>query len=96
MILLQKRRCADLYNYLNMDPIELFSRVFIILCCFPVHECAHAWTSDKLGDPTARAKDRITLNPLKHLDLWGVVMIFLFGVGYAKPVPVNIRNFKKI
>jgi len=86
------------YNYfgnLNIDPIEILSRVFVIICCFPVHECAHAWMANRLGDPTARRMGRISLNPLKHLDLWGTVMIFLFGVGYAKPVPVNIRNFKK-
>lgn len=86
------------YNYfsnLNFDPIQILSRVFVILCCFPVHECAHAWMADKLGDPTPRLRGRVTLNPFKHLDLWGTVMIFLFGVGYAKPVPVNIRNFKK-
>lgn len=83
------------FNNLNFDPVEILSRVFVILCCFPVHECAHAWMAGRLGDPTARNMGRVTLNPFKHLDVWGTVMIFLFGVGYAKPVPVNIRNFKK-
>ena len=49
--------------------------------------------ADRLGDPTGRLKGRITLNPMKHLDLWGSLMILLFGFGYAKPVPVNINNF---
>lgn len=70
-------------------------RVFIILVCFPVHECAHAWTADRLGDPTARRMGRITLNPFKHLDLFGTIMIFAAGIGYAKPVPVDIRYFRK-
>ena len=67
--------------------------VFIVACCTPVHESAHAWMADRLGDPTGRLKGRISLNPLVHLDLIGSVMILLFGFGYAKPVPVNIRNF---
>ncbi len=75
--------------------IELCALLFITLCCFPVHESAHAWMADKLGDPTGRLKGRISLNPLVHLDMIGTIMILLFGFGYAKPVPVNIRNFKK-
>ena len=74
--------------------ILLVVRVFVILCCFPVHECAHAWVADRLGDHTGRMQGRITLNPLKHLDLWGTLTIFLFGVGYAKPVPVSLQNFR--
>lgn len=75
--------------------VELCALLFITLCCFPVHESAHAWMADKLGDPTGRLKGRISFNPLVHLDLIGSIMILLFGFGYAKPVPVNIRNFKK-
>ena len=72
----------------------LIVRVFILLVCFPVHECAHAWMADKLGDSTGRIKGRITLNPLKHLDYMGTIFILLAGVGYAKPVPVRINNFR--
>lgn len=72
----------------------LIVRVFVLLVCFPVHECAHAWTADKLGDSTGRQKGRITLNPLRHLDYLGTISILLIGVGYAKPVPVNINNFR--
>lgn len=75
--------------------VELCALLFITLCCFPVHESAHAWMADKLGDPTGRLKGRISFNPLVHLDVIGTIMILLFGFGYAKPVPVNIRNFKK-
>ena len=69
--------------------------VFVWACCLPVHESAHAWMADKLGDSTGRLKGRISLNPLAHLSLPGTLMMLVFGFGYAKPVPVNIRNFKK-
>ena len=72
----------------------LIARVFILLVCFPVHECAHAWMADKLGDSTGKKKGRITLNPFKHLDYMGTIFILLAGVGYARPVPVNINNFR--
>ena len=74
--------------------VELCALLFTTLCCFPVHESAHAWMADKLGDPTGRLKGRISFNPLVHLDVIGTIMILVFGFGYAKPVPVNIRNFK--
>ncbi len=74
--------------------INLFARVFVVFCTLPVHEFAHAFTATKLGDDTARLKGRLTLNPLAHLDLIGSIMIMLVGFGYAKPVPVNARNFK--
>lgn len=67
-----------------------------------IHEAAHAWMSDRLGDPTARLLGRLTLNPIKHLDLYGTVLIplFLFLVhspfmfGWAKPVPIDPYNLK--
>lgn len=75
--------------------VLLCARIFVLLCCIPVHESAHAWMASKLGDQTGRLSGRITLNPLAHISGVGAVMILLFGFGYAKPVPVNIRNFKK-
>ncbi|MBQ6164025.1 MAG: site-2 protease family protein [Clostridia bacterium] len=72
----------------------IFAEVFILFTSFPVHECAHAWAAYKLGDDTARLKGRLTLSPMAHLDLIGTLMILFLGVGFAKPVPVNIRNFK--
>ena len=69
----------DLLNNTNL--LMLIVRVFILLVCFPVHECAHAWMADKLGDSTGRIKGRITLNPLKHLDYMGTIFILLAGVG---------------
>lgn len=82
----------------GLDPIEifagLFASVFVIFCTLPVHEYAHAFIANKLGDQTARLSGRLTLNPIKHIDPIGAVMILLVGFGYAKPVPVNPRNFK--
>jgi Zn-dependent protease len=62
--------------------------------CLPVHECAHAWAAKKLGDDTAWMHGRLTLSPSKHLDLFGTLLLLFAGFGYAKPVPVNPRNFK--
>ncbi|MDP2690148.1 MAG: site-2 protease family protein [Deltaproteobacteria bacterium] len=68
-----------------------------ILLALTVHECAHAWTAYRLGDPTAKMLGRVTLNPIKHLDPVGTIMLFFSGLfGWAKPVPVNPRNFKNI
>ncbi len=68
-----------------------------ILLALTVHECAHAWTAYRLGDPTAKMLGRVTLNPIKHLDPMGTIMLFFSGLfGWAKPVPVNPRNFKHI
>ncbi len=67
----------------------------IILISLPVHESAHAIVSNKLGDPTAKSLGRITLNPIKHFDLVGFLCMMFFRFGWAKPVPINARNFKK-
>lgn len=72
----------------------VLSRVFVVFFCMPVHESAHAWMASKMGDNTSKNLGRITLNPFVHLDLVGTIMIFLFGIGYAKPVTVRERNFK--
>ena len=65
-----------------------------LLTAIPFHECAHAWTANKLGDPTARINGRMTLNPLAHLDPFGALLMIFTGIGWAKPVPINARNFK--
>ncbi|MBX6349918.1 MAG: site-2 protease family protein [Clostridia bacterium] len=59
-----------------------------------VHEYAHGWTADRLGDPTARLAGRLTLNPLAHLDWLGVLMLWVAHFGWAKPVPVDPRHFR--
>jgi Zn-dependent protease len=65
-----------------------------MLISFPVHECAHAFAAHKLGDNTAADLGRLTLNPIKHLDLFGTVLMLFTGFGWAKPVPINPNNFK--
>ncbi len=67
----------------------------IVILALSVHETAHGYVAYKLGDPTARSMGRLTLNPLKHLDPIGFLCMVAFGFGWAKPVPVNSRYFKK-
>lgn len=74
--------------------MNLFVRVFCVFCILPVHECAHAFIAMKLGDDTGKNSGRLTLSPMAHIDPIGAIMMFLVGFGYAKPVPVNPRNFK--
>jgi len=57
-----------------------------------IHEVAHGWVAYRMGDPTAKWLGRLSLNPLKHLDPIGTLMLFLVGFGWAKPVPVNFNN----
>ena len=68
---------------------RLLARIIVLMTAIPVHEAAHAWAADKMGDPTARYYKRISLNPLDHIDPIGAVMILLFGFGFARPVPIN-------
>lgn len=74
--------------------VGLCVTVFVVFCTLPIHEYAHAWMSTRLGDDTARLSGRLTFNPMAHVDPIGALMILLLGFGYAKPVPVNMRNFK--
>ena len=73
--------------------ISLLTWVPVILLSLSFHEFGHAWTANRLGDPTARQLGRCTMNPLKHLDPVGFGMMVLVGFGYAKPVPINPNNF---
>lgn len=74
--------------------IRILLRIPVLLIALTVHESAHALVSYKLGDPTARAMGRVSLNPLKHLDIFGSICMILFGIGWAKPVIINPDNFK--
>lgn len=74
--------------------IKLLS-VPIILIALTCHEFAHGFVAHKLGDPTAKTLGRLSLNPLKHLDPFGAICMLIFGYGWAKPVPINTRHFKK-
>lgn len=69
-------------------------RVIVLMTTIPVHEAAHALAAKKLGDDTAARAGRLTLNPLAHFDLVGSVCLLAFGIGWAKPVPINPANFK--
>ncbi len=83
----------NLSGYLSNLPI-LLMRIPVMLLALTAHEAAHGWAAYQLGDSTARDYGRITLDPLKHLDPIGTLTMLLFGFGWAKPVPVNARNFK--
>lgn len=73
--------------------ISLIIRLLIIFTVLPVHEYAHAVAARKMGDNTALISGRLTLNPLAHLDIFGALMMVFIGFGWAKPVPINPRNF---
>ena len=75
-----------------MDLSNLLFTVVALALCISIHETAHAWTAYKLGDPTAKLEGRISLNPLRHLDPLGTLMIFVAHFGWGKPTPYNPRN----
>ena len=64
------------------------------LLCITFHEVSHGWVAYRLGDPTAKDAGRLTLNPLKHIDMMGLLMMVVFKFGWAKPVPVNMMRFR--
>jgi Zn-dependent protease len=68
-------------------------RIIALLVAVTIHEFAHAWAADRLGDPTPRMRGRLSLNPIVHLDLLGSLLLIIAGFGWAKPVEVNPRNF---
>jgi Zn-dependent protease len=73
----------------NLDLTSLLYLAIIMVVSLTVHEFAHAWTADQLGDDTPRLNGRLTLNPIAHLDPIGSLMLLIAGFGWAKPVPVN-------
>jgi Zn-dependent protease len=79
----------------EMLPV-LLSWLVAIIVGLTLHEFAHAYAADQVGDPTPRANGRVSLNPIDHYDPVGTTMIVLFGIGWGKPVPVNPFNFRKI
>lgn len=87
---LLKYGADDIQSYL----ISLVLTLPIILFSLTLHECAHGYVANKLGDPTAKNLGRLTLNPIKHLDPIGFICMLLFGYGWAKPVPIQTRNFE--
>lgn len=86
-------------SWLQQDPAGflhfMLYRAPAVLLAISLHELAHGYMAFRCGDTTARDAGRLTLNPLKHLDLVGTISMFIMGIGWAKPVPVNPANFKK-
>jgi len=81
-----------LLNLLLKDPLTFALLAIPLLYSIIIHELAHGWVAYIMGDPTAKERGRLTLNPLKHLDPVGTAMLFIFGFGWARPVPVDLRN----
>jgi Zn-dependent protease len=79
---------------LNRSLEEILAFAIALIPAFTIHEFAHAWMAWRLGDSTAKDLGRLTLNPLKHLDVLGTLMVFVVGFGWAKPVPVNPYNLR--
>ena len=85
----------------NIDLVQVFITFVVLLFSLSIHEAAHAWTADRLGDPTARLLGRISLNPAVHVDPIGTIVFPLIALltnvpvlGWAKPVPVNITRLR--
>ena len=72
----------------------LIARVLVLMTAIPIHEYAHAWAAEKMGDSTARYYRRLSLNPFDHIDPIGALMLLVLGFGFARPVPINSMNFK--
>ncbi len=75
--------------------LDMLKRLAAVLLCLTVHETCHGLAAYALGDPTARRAHRLSLNPLRHIDWFGLLMMFAAGFGWAKPVPVDPNFFKK-
>ena len=83
-----------LLNLLFKDPLGFILIAIPLLYSIILHELAHGWVAYRMGDPTAKSLGRLSLNPLKHLDPMGTIMLFIFGFGWAKPVPVNFNQLR--
>jgi Zn-dependent protease len=83
-----------LLSLLLNDPVTFVLLSIPLLYSIILHELAHGWVAFKMGDPTAKLLGRLSLNPLKHLEPIGTLMLFVFGFGWAKPVPVNFSNLR--
>lgn len=85
----------DIWNGLDWSVLtNLLLSIIPALVCITLHELAHGYVAYRLGDDTAKRAGRLTLNPLKHIDIMGLAMMVIFKFGWAKPVPVNMWKFK--
>ena len=86
----------DLFQALNIsDLTDAATRLVGVFLCLTIHETCHGLAAYALGDPTAKSMRRLSLNPLRHIDWIGLCMMFFCGFGWAKPVPVDPRYFRK-
>ena len=87
---------SNLWSALDFGSmLDMVLRLAAVLLCLTVHETCHGLAAYALGDPTARRAHRLSLHPLRHIDWFGLLMMFAAGFGWAKPVPVNPNYFKK-
>jgi len=87
---------------MDLSHLDIFLKVIVFLLAISVHESAHAWTAARYGDPTATLLGRVSLNPIRHIDPIGTIVLPVLGIlsgfgafGWAKPTPVDPRNFKE-
>ncbi len=73
---------------------DILISIIPALICITIHELSHGYVAYRLGDNTAKIQGRLTLNPIKHIDIFGLIAMVVFRFGWAKPVPVDMRNFK--
>jgi Zn-dependent protease len=92
--MLPGRHSMGLLDLLRKDPLEFILIAIPLLYSIIFHELAHGWVAYRMGDSTAKSLGRLSLNPLKHLDPVGTLMLFIFGFGWAKPVPVNFNQLR--
>ena len=86
---------ASVWNGLDWSVLtDILFSIIPALICITLHELSHGYVAYLLGDDTAKRAGRLTLNPVRHIDWWGLVMMVLFHFGWAKPVPVNMSRFK--
>jgi len=86
---------ADFFHHLDWEGlIWLLTQAAAVLLCLTVHETCHGLAAYALGDPTAKRMHRLSLNPLRHIDPFGALMMLIAGFGWAKPVPVDMRYFR--
>ena len=76
-------------------PAVFVCRILTLIIAFTIHEFAHGFLADRFGDPTPRLQGRLTLNPLKHLDIFGSLMLLLTGFGWAKPVQIDTEAIRR-
>ncbi|MBR4579530.1 MAG: site-2 protease family protein [Oscillospiraceae bacterium] len=87
---------TNIWNHLDWTvPLRLILGILPSLICITLHELSHGYVAWRLGDPTAKNAGRLTLNPIRHIDPMGLLMMLVFHFGWAKPVPVNMAYFRR-